>query len=129
MPIDYQVLEEGGLVLTVFSGHVTTQEVIEHTRDFMGDTRIRPGHRELADLSRATSTEVSFESLADAVKMERDANCFRDARLAIVAPQDIQYGMSRMYLTLADKTPRAEVELFRDVEQARSWLGLTSSEP
>ena len=124
MPIEYQVLEDGNLVLTVFSGHITADELIEHTRDFVGDTRIQPGHRELADFRQARTTDISSRQMDTAVNMELNAERLMDARLALFAPEDIQYGMCRMYLALADDTPRAEVRIFRDVEQARKWLGI-----
>jgi hypothetical protein len=126
MPIEYQVLEGGSLVKTVFSGHVTTQELIDHTREFVADTAIKPGHCELADLSPAKTTEVSFTTLADAVDLETGAEILKGARLAILAPTAIQYGMSRMYLALAAQTPRAEVKIFRDREQAESWLDFSA---
>ncbi len=45
------------------------------------------------------------------------------SRRAIVADKDITFGMARMYEVFREDAPE-EIKLFRDIAEARRWLGL-----
>jgi hypothetical protein len=46
-----------------------------------------------------------------------------DSRVAIVAPADLYYGLSRMYEAFREPS-RLVIRVFRDLREARVWLGL-----
>ena len=50
-------------------------------------------------------------------------NRLGSVRKAIVALSPVAYGMARMYQTMMDGSP-VEVEVFRDLQEARRWLGV-----
>ena len=61
---------------------------------------------------------------ASDVKVISDAQIFdQKGRRAIVTARDIDFGMSRMYMTLLNSEPDG-VRVFRDMAEARQWLGL-----
>jgi hypothetical protein len=43
-------------------------------------------------------------------------------KLAIVASADVVFGMARMYSALTERS--AQVNVFRDIDEARAWLGV-----
>ncbi len=45
------------------------------------------------------------------------------SRRAIVAETDIKFGMARMYEMYGEADP-TQIEVFRDMAEARRWLGL-----
>ena len=47
----------------------------------------------------------------------------RRSRLAIVAPSDLQFGVGKMYEAWSQQMASREMQIFRDVDQARAWLG------
>jgi hypothetical protein len=78
--------------------------------------------RELSDIRGIDRLEVTTEGVDRMVQHdERHAPEVRAHRLAIVASQDIVYGMARMYQSLTEQTV-ANVRIFRDIEEARAWL-------
>ena len=64
--------------------------------------------------------------------MQANPQGVQSARLAIVAPKDIVFGMYRMFELLAENSPAIEelrrsghapqAEVFRQFEEAREWL-------
>ena len=64
----------------------------------------------------------SFDDLGAADALPEDI-AERIARMAIVADRDVAFGLARMYQTLSTGM-RTDVQIFRDLVAARSWLGL-----
>jgi hypothetical protein len=74
---------------------------------------------QLVDLSAADLSGVSGEMVRRAASA---APLAVGARRAIVAPDDLAFGMSRMYA--AAKDGRDDTRLFRDRGSALEWLGV-----
>lgn len=51
----------------------------------------------------------------------RSAEVNPDALVAVVAPNDLEFGLSRMWQILSDETPW-EIRVFRGGEEARMWI-------
>jgi hypothetical protein len=126
MSIKVNVDESRELVEIVFAGEVTKSEFIElMDRYFREPSSAFP--LGLFDLSDVTGVDVAAESVRDAA---RRAGEYVDSRLdggklAIVAPRDLLFGMARMYEILRGDSP-VEVRVFREREEAESWLGITN---
>lgn len=54
---------------------------------------------------------------------ETSRDVIGDHKLAIVAAKDVIFGMARMYQFQTQRF-KPNVKIFRDLEQARKWLGL-----
>lgn len=119
MPIHYVIDHVHGRLVTRADGVVTFHDINAHL-----DVEQRNGdlHRpELVDASGAT-TDLTAEQVRRLV--QRAADMLRDVQLgpmAIVANNDVVYGMARMYSMLAEGVG-ANAEVFRDVESAARWL-------
>lgn len=75
----------------------------------------------LFDLRAAKKVELSFEAVK-AFASERNAQVLRHAvRVAIVAPDNLHYGMARMYKSLSEN-PSIHLQLFRKYEPALAWI-------
>ena len=87
-----------------------------------------PGMRVLCDYRDVSLWEVSAKETFQLVMLY---NQFKGrlggTRIAIVAPQDLVYGLNRMWQIEVEPLG-LEVEVFRKVEPARGWLGLTVEE-
>jgi hypothetical protein len=122
MPLSYQIDEERNLVLTTGSGILTDDDIIQHNASLLSDPGFEPGMRELSDIRGIDRLEVTTEGVDRMVQHdERHAPEVKAHRLAIVASQDIVYGMARMYQSLTEQTV-ANVRIFGDIEEARAWL-------
>jgi hypothetical protein len=120
MATQYQIDPRTGVVLTIFRGAITFEEVVAHAVELRGDPSFRPRFAELLDLRDVTYTNLTFEELE---LLSHTIDPFsRAARRAIVASSDLMYGTSRMYQEARDA--EGNVQVFRTMKEARRWLGL-----
>lgn len=124
MPISYSIDASRGVVLTTASGALTDPELLEHKRTLTRDQQFRPGMVELSDVRGVERLDVTAEGVRQFVAQDaQDSDRLSGYRLAIVASQDLVFGMARMYEILTEKNA-LRVRIFRDMDEARVWLGL-----
>ena len=124
MPLRYQVSPDGSYVRATGYGVVTSREVIAYIRRLMNDDRVKPGFRQLFDISgieEITIVPDQYESVTDVVlaNPKRQEN----SMLAIVAGTGKIYHKARQYE--AATSPHVEnVIVFNSVRTAEIWLGV-----
>ena len=119
MPIRYIIDRINQRILTHADGLVTFEDISQHL-----DAEERDRGLELPELfdARGATTNVTTQQVRTLVS--RAAALLRRIRLgptAIVATDDVVFGMARMYAILTEDAG-ARVEVFRDVESANRWL-------
>jgi hypothetical protein len=115
--VEYRYEPESNLLVVTVSGVVTNADFQDaRFPDVPADTL------ELMDLGGCTGTEITTSEVRRiaSVDLQRPD---RISRMAIVATQDVAYGLARMYQTLSSDM-KTEVQIFRDRASARAWLGL-----
>ena len=81
------------------------------------------GADDLVDLRGVTHLGVTSEGLRGIMELFAPIDDLGIAtRLAIVAPNDAVYGVSRMYEMLRGDGVPEEISVFRDVDEAMRWL-------
>jgi hypothetical protein len=125
MTIQVHVDESRQLVEVVFAGQVTDSEFADTMNRYLQEpfATLPLG---LFDLTDIASLDVAAESIRDAARRvaQHVDSRLEQGKLAIVAPRDLLFGMARMYEMLRDESP-VEVRVFRERNEAESWLGLT----
>jgi hypothetical protein len=119
MPIRYVVDRIGHRMLTHADGLVTFKELSQHLDDEERDRGL-----ELPELFDARGATTNLTPAEVRTLVQRAADTLRGTPLgptAIVATNDVVFGMARMYAILTEHAG-AKVEVFRDVEAARRWL-------
>ena len=124
MPMTYMIDAAQNVVHTVATGVLTDAHVMAHRKALTGDPRFSPQMRELSDIRQVTDFQVTpagIRVMVDAdVKMVAAGGMHK---LAIVAEENVAYGMSRMYQTLDEPNIRS-VGVFRTYQDAAQWLGI-----
>jgi hypothetical protein len=119
----YTILRARALVITRGWGILTDRDALAHARALVADPYFAPSFRQLADLRDVVRMDMTTPGIRQLVH----ANPFgAGARRAVVAHDDVVYGMARMYQQVRGETPDA-VELFRELDQAIQWLGLDAA--
>jgi len=78
--------------------------------------------RELIDLRRVEGTSVSAETLSRiAAAFGAEDETPAQSRVAMVAPANLVYGLSRMYQSYRADSP-LPLRVFRDYDEALAWL-------
>jgi hypothetical protein len=126
VPIVYRIEPDVGLVILVHTGVVPDDEFLSSYRTLFGDPQYQKSFNMLVDLRRADSSARSPDTLRQLAEFVRQL--FGDAeegpKVAVVAPEDISFGLARMYEALSDTVPW-DFKVFRDVKVALPWLGLS----
>ena len=116
MPITYQIDPAEEIVFTTSEGDVTLDDIAEHCRKLKADKAFNPSFSELLDY-RATSPALSLDEMRH-VASSLDPYS-GDARRAIVASSDLNYGVARMFEAVH---AGITVAVFRSMDEALEWL-------
>ena len=129
MPVAYEIHAGLGLVVFRFWGRVHPKEATEQALRSADDPGFRPKHGHLVDLSPQCDLDFDFGSMMHMVyRLEPFyARCNAEARMALYAPRDLAFGVSRMYQSLTSDRAGPEVGVFRDREEALAFLGLSET--
>ena len=119
MPVSHKIDVVKGVVFTTWSGDVTLEEARSHLQQLRNHADFLPSMSQLSDAREVTST-VSAEGIRE---LASTTPFGEGSRRAIVVSSDVVFGVSRMY-ELRQLEGGADVKLFRDIGEARAWLGL-----
>lgn len=78
----------------------------------------------LWDLRQGSAADISFDEVWEMVEGIRQWGAERPnfgGRTAILVTSDVNYGMARIYASLADQLPR-QTRVFRSESEALAWL-------
>jgi hypothetical protein len=123
MPIQYVIDSARQRLLKRAEGLVTFQDISDHLDAEERDHGL--GLSELLDARGATTNLTATQVRA---LVHRAAATLRRTPIgptAIVATDDVMFGMARMYSLLTERDG-VVVEVFRDVESASRWLDKVS---
>jgi hypothetical protein len=120
MAIAYNVDQGSNVVRLRASGTLVPDDLVSLWRDLETDPRIG-SWRAIFDMTDVTEIALDADYLRT-LAHRRPSFPFRtpDERVAIVAPSDVAFGMSRMFSQLAGSEDTMRV--FRDVKDAEDWL-------
>jgi hypothetical protein len=122
MPVTHRVLPKLDLVHSVWSGVVTMEEARGHNEALLADPDFHPAMKQLSD-ARSVESEVSGLGVRG---LARHSAFGPLSRRAIVAPDDVIFGISRMYQ--AQATDAGEIRVFRRLDEALEWLEVDAEE-
>ena len=127
MPIEYRIYHEQRLVVARGSGTVTDQDVFGYQRSVWSIPSVA-GYNELVSMTDAQGFAVPsigrVQELADlAATMDHPVS---ESKFAIVAPDDIAFGLGRMYESCRgmNRASTKKASVFRTLPEALRWLGI-----
>lgn len=126
MPIACHFRPAEELALCVHDGVVDDEEFLASYRGFFQDPRFDGVSRLLIDLRRTDSsprTRSALQRFSEKLGRRFGRGPGR-ARVAVVAPSDVSFGLARM-LEMSAEHPNLDVGSFRQVADAVAWLGVT----
>lgn len=125
MPITYQLKPDERLVVLVHVGVVTDDEFLSFYKALYEDARFDKSFNLLVDLRQTESSVRSAAALNEFADFVRGQYVSTTAppKVAVVAPEDISFGLARMYEFFSGTVPW-EFVVFREADAALAWLGL-----
>ena len=124
MPIYFTVNKSEGYYVSTYVGVIDDSVMVESYRQFLEGDEWVPGLNELVDLSSSEMVKVTSDGLRAVARLASEhygIHGLRNVQTTIYAPENLHYGIGRMYDALADSNPE-EVQVFRNRSEAESWL-------
>ena len=125
MPIEYWIDDERRVVFVEGQGVFTGEEVFAYQKEVWSRPEVA-GYGELVDMSKVERIELPApkrvgELAALSASMDSPNS---PSKMAIVAPEDMIFGLGKMYQARRHLQPAGtkEVRVFRDRESALDWL-------
>lgn len=124
MPITFSFCREHGYVVVVYSGRFGDTEMLDSWKKLYEGNEWVPGLNELVDCSQVTETDVTshgLKRLAGYTNGVFSTHGVSSVKVAIYAPTNIPFGMSRIYEANACESLE-KVRVFKSMHEAISWL-------
>lgn len=122
MSLDYSIDSEAGVIYVVSRGEVVVEEYRGLLDAIASDADHDSAFAWIYDLSGTRPPDA--ESLRRVAAIDRRRQeLFEHARQVAVAPDELMYGMARMFEILSDELPGSR-HVCRSLEEAKEWLGL-----
>ena len=121
MTISYRIDAVRKIIYTTIEGEITNKQLARHSRKIGKDPEIDRSFVELVYVEPTSLARVTSSGIRDSADALRASTPIK--RIAIVATQDIDFGLGRMFQLIADESP-IEIQIFREQEKAKHWLGI-----
>ncbi len=127
MTIKFTVYRDAGYLLAEYGSDLTDVSLTADWRAYLESEQAVLGLHELIDLSAADFSQVTsagIEALTRFIgEYYAEHGSGTPTRTSIYAPEDLPFGMSRMYASLARESSET-VSVFRDRSEALRWIGV-----
>lgn len=104
-------------------GVIDINSLVTYLQDIYGSTEFDTNIDVFWDLRLADFSSVSVEEINYFINFVgehwgKEGN----AKAAIIAPDDLGFGLSRMYEMLMGSETPSEIRVFRDIKEAEEWI-------
>ena len=127
MPIIHRVDHENRIVLARAYGVLTDEDVFTFQHTVWGSPDVA-GYNELGEMTYVTDIAIpSIHRVRDLAMTAAEMDpTDAEAKFAIVAPEDLGFGLGRMFQAYREmeKASKKVVGVFRTLEEAFAWLGI-----
>jgi hypothetical protein len=124
MTVEYSFIDRWKLVWVNISDAATFEQMTAYLKSLSKDPRYCPPMNKLVDFRECRDYTLTRDEAEKLAELNRDlSTIFSNEKCAIVAPGDLEYGMSRvheMYTTGSG----LEITVFRQLQDALDWLGI-----
>lgn len=128
MALAYRMDPQDGMVYLVCQGAIDDASFVATIAALLGEPAYRADMNILCDFRGVTTFDITSLGVRQVAGLVARHNHLQAQRkVSVVAPKPVVYGLARMYEALRGGSP-TQVGVFRELEEARAWLGLPSEE-
>jgi hypothetical protein len=120
--ITYRILPAQRLILVLNRGETLVEECMRLLKELRSDPDYSPIYNAMVDVSK-----LDRQYTSDEIRQMSAIN-LAPVKVAIVAPAEVSFGMSRMFELRTEDKRSAEFRVFRDRATALTWLGRSESD-
>ncbi|HXY00091.1 MAG TPA: hypothetical protein VEI54_04165 [Candidatus Limnocylindrales bacterium] len=119
MPVFYKIDRGRRLILTSGSGPLTFDEAFSYQQRLFSDPDFDPSYSQIADFTQFTSFELSA---AEVQRLAEKSNFAPQSRRAFIVPNDVSFGLARMFEMLRADLGEENLRVFRSLDEALDWV-------
>jgi hypothetical protein len=119
MSASYRIDLRAGVVFSVFEGHVTNEELLDHQHRMSADPDFRPTLNHVIDARSVTEAAVT----AFGVRLVAAPSIFAPGSRRAIIEGEASSSYVRMFQILRSQSGE-DIRIFSTVEDAHRWLGL-----
>lgn len=128
MTVKYRFIEKWKLVIVEITNTATYDQMVAHLKSLSEDPRYQPPMKKLIDLRNCHNYDLSREEAEKFAALNRElGDYFINEKCAIVAPGDLEFGMSRFH-ELSVYGSGIVIQVFRNLQEAQDWLGIDNTD-
>ncbi len=126
MPIDFSISKDLNVAVARWSGDVQLSEFRKGFAAYLEDADYVLGRPEVCDFSNMTTLDADFKKIWSILTMVNNqaGGAPVNTQSVIYAPDDVMFGLARMYQSVAEGTDGIRVSVFRDQAEALAHLNL-----
>jgi hypothetical protein len=122
MPIRTIIERDAGLIRTSASGRITGPDLVEYYHRLRAHPDFRGSLNEIFDATQVEAIDLTADDVRRLSSVtEEFTRRGVPVKVAIVAPGDLEFGMSRMYEMLQVQSVN-ELKVFRERSAAENWI-------
>lgn len=121
MPVDYTIDASKGRIHTRCHGAVQFEEILEHFRSLAADEHLPDALDVMLDFRGLTANPDRDQVRSVALEVRRLLPTVEWKRCAVVAPEDLSFGIGRMFEMLSEPY-FVSTMVFRSESEAEAWL-------
>ena len=119
MPEFYKIDTERRWVLSSAAGVFSRADAAGHMDRLLKDPAFDPSYSQIADFTQVTKIDLSAEDLHE---LAQRSIFSAHSRRAFIAPNDVAYGLGRMFGMLRENRGEMGIRVFRNLEDALDWV-------
>lgn len=123
MPIETQIFPKNNLMIRTVSGVLTIQDVLSAIDNIQTDKNFIKDMHAIWDFSNANLSQGTVDEISKIIECLKINLNSRGSKykIAIVAPEDLNYGLSRMFEAYGGELP-LPIGIHRNIDDAYHWL-------
>lgn len=123
MAISSQIDSENNLIVRTITDKLSMQEILDSFNASLADKAFNKDMHVIWDLRNANISELSSEEIIKVVEFIQSSTAERGSeyKIALVASEDSNFGISRMFATYGQELPLS-IGVYRDIDEAYDWV-------
>ena len=123
MPYEVIYQKSNGGVITIYSGVVTDEDLLQSANDKCSSVeKIKSYRYALTDCTNVTELNVTTDAVIKNAEIAKSAFAINSNIIFVAAvPTDLMYGLSRLWQVYADESD-GQTKVVRSREEADIWL-------
>ncbi|MGC1619940.1 MAG: hypothetical protein WA765_15735 [Candidatus Acidiferrum sp.] len=119
MPAFYKIDKERRLVMSSGTGVFNKEDALSHQNRLLADPDFDPSYSQLLDFTHVAKIDLT----AADIRLLAVRNIFlSESRRAFLVPNDLAFGLGRMYEILREAAGERGIRIFRNLEEALDWV-------